>query len=254
MTNAGRVYKQLKSEIITCRLAPGRCISESELARRYDSSRTPVREACRRLEHEGLMQIIPFRGYFIGPLTVADFHNLHELQLIMDPAAAALAAQRANPGEIMGMEECAKYEYQIGVQESYYEFLQNNLKLHVGIAQSSCNEHLAQTVANIHTRLMRFFYLGLSIDAYGPVLVKEHMGIVEAIKARDPELARRRTEEHVSNSIRRSSSVFLAATELRLGEPEGEGRSEREGRVLTTFELRIGEKANAQWTKKFEKT
>jgi len=253
MTTANRVHKQLKSDIVTCKLAPGRCLSEMELAKRYEASRTPVREACRRLEHEGLIEIIPFRGYFIAPLTVADFHNLHELQLIVDPAAAALAAQRANPGEIEAMEACAKYEYQVGVQDSYYEFLQNNLKLHVGIAQSSCNDHLAKVVASIHIRLMRFFYLGLSIDAYGPVLVKEHTGIVDAIKARDSEAARKRAEEHVSNSIRRSSSVFLAATEVRLGEPEVDGQAEREGRVRSTFELRIGEKANAQWLNKFGK-
>ncbi|MHB8526491.1 MAG: GntR family transcriptional regulator [Candidatus Acidiferrales bacterium] len=253
MTAATRVYNQLKSEIVTCKLAPGQCFSEMDFARRFESSRTPVREACRRLEHEGLMQIIPFRGYFIAALTVADFHNLHELQLIVDPASAALAAQRANPGEIAAMEACAKYEYQVGNQGSYYEFLQNNLKLHVGIAQAACNDHLAKVVASIHTRLMRFFYLGLSIDSYGSVLVAEHAGIVEAIKARDPETARKRAEDHVSNTIRRSSSVFLAATEVRLGETEGEGNCERGGRPRSTFELRIGEGANAQWRNEFEK-
>jgi GntR family transcriptional regulator, rspAB operon transcriptional repressor len=102
VTSAGMVYRQLKREIVTCKLAPGRCFSEGEFAKRYNSSR-PLAATCRRLEHEGLMQIIPFRGYFIAPLTVADFHNLHEPQLIMDPAAAAPAAQRANPGEIVGM-------------------------------------------------------------------------------------------------------------------------------------------------------
>jgi GntR family transcriptional regulator, rspAB operon transcriptional repressor len=254
MTTADRVYNQLKSEIVTCKLLPGKCFSETDLAKRFESSRTPVREACRRLEHEGLMQIIPFRGYFVSPLTVADFHNLHELQLAVEPPAAAWAAQRANPGEIAAMETFAKYGYQVGNQASYYEFLQNNLKLHVGIAQTTCNDHLAKVVANVHARLMRFFYLGLSMDSYGPVIVSEHTGIVEAIKARDPETARKRAEEHVSNTISRSSSVFLAATEVRLREIEGEGNMERERRrPRATFELRIGKTENSQRMNKFGK-
>lgn len=242
MTAASRVYTQLKSEIVTCRLAPGKCFSEMELARRFDSSRTPVREACRRLENEGLIEIIPFRGYFVSALTVGDFHNLHELQLVVDPAAAGIAAQRANPGEIMAMEACARYEYQFGKRESYYEFLQNNLKLHVTIAQASCNEHLARVVSSVHTRLMRFFYLGLTIDSYGSVIVGEHLSIVEAIKVRDVELARKRAEEHVSNTIKRSSSIFLAATEITLNEAESNDRIETKGRSTNSFELHFPEK------------
>jgi GntR family transcriptional regulator, rspAB operon transcriptional repressor len=249
VTAASRVYTQLKSEIVTCHLAPGKCFSEMELARRFDSSRTPVREACRRLENEGLIEIIPFRGYFVSALTVGDFHNLHELQLVVDPAAAAIAAQRANPGEIMAMEACAAYEYQVGKRESYYEFLQNNLKLHVTIAQASCNEHLARVVSNVHTRLMRFFYLGLSIDAYGAILVCEHTGIVDAIKARDPELARKRAEEHVSNTIKRSSGIFLAGAEISLHESDGAERLDQKGRTNSPFELRF-ENSGAQRVRK----
>ncbi len=254
MTTANRVYNQLKNEIVTCKVLPGKCFSETDLAKRFESSRTPVREACRRLEHEGLMQIIPFRGYFVAPLTVADFHNLHEVQLAVEPAAAAFAAQRANPSEIAAMEACAKYAYQVGDQASYYEFLQTNLKLHVGIAQTAGNDHLAKVVANVHARLMRFFYLGLSMDAYGPVIVAEHTGIVEAIKARDPEAARKRAEEHVSNTIRRSSSAFLSATEVRLREFDGEGNLESaRQRPQPTFELRIGKTENAQRKNRFGK-
>lgn len=225
-----------------------------DLAKRFETSRTPVREAFRRLEQEGLIQIIPFRGYFVAPLTVADFHNLQELQLAVEPAAAAWAAQRANPGDLAAMEACATYGYQVGDQASYYEFLQNNLKLHVGIAQTTGNDHLAKVVANVHARLMRFFYLGLSMDSYGPVLVAEHTGIVEAIKARDPATARKRAEEHVNNTIRRSSSVFLAATEVRLWEFAGEGNLEKERRrPHPTFELKIGETEHAQRMNRFEK-
>ena len=217
MTESDRIHARLKRDIITCVFPPSKSLSEAELSKRYRSSRTPVREACQRLQGEGLMVIIPFRGNFIAPLTVTDFHNLQESQLILDPAAAAYAAQRATLRQIEAVEASAHYEYRIGVGESYYEFLQRNVKLHVGIAQASGNDFLAGMVSSIHTRLMRFFYLGLSMDAYGLELVKEHCEIVDAIKARDSERARKCAHEHVINTIRRSAGLFQAATDRSLG-------------------------------------
>ena len=85
------LYRKLRQDIVECVLTPGKSISEAELGRLYKSSRTPVREACRRLEHEGLIRITPFRGYAIAPLSVGEFHDLQELQLIFEPSAAALA-------------------------------------------------------------------------------------------------------------------------------------------------------------------
>ena len=90
------LYQKLRQDIVECVLTPGKSFSEAELGRLYKASRSPVREACRRLEAEGLVRITPFRGYAIAPLSVSEFHDLQEMQLIFEPAAAALAAERAN--------------------------------------------------------------------------------------------------------------------------------------------------------------
>ena len=97
MTEANRVYAEMKEDVVMCVLAPGSSVSEAELCKRYHSSRTPVREACRRLCNEGLVQIVPFRGYTITPLTIEEYRNLYEVQSILDPMIAGLAAERANP-------------------------------------------------------------------------------------------------------------------------------------------------------------
>ena len=218
MTTSERLYRSLKQDITTCVLLPGAPFSEAELSRRYHASRTPVREACRRLEREGLIKIIPFRGYFVAPLTLAQFHNLHEVQLIVDPAAAGLAALRATAAQLRSMEDCAKYQYRVGVKTSYYAFLQRNFNLHVGIAQASQNADLADFVTSIQTHLMRFFYLIIAMDAYGTDLVQEHEKIVAAIRARNPLQAQRYSAEHIRNTIRRSVGLFMTSTEARLGE------------------------------------
>jgi DNA-binding GntR family transcriptional regulator len=159
VTASLRLYRSIKQDIISCDLRPGTSFSEGEMCHRYKASRTPVREACRRLEKEGLIKIIPFRGYFVAPLTVSEFHSLHEIQLIIDTAAAAWAAKRASPEQVKTIEQLADYEYHLGVPASYATFVQRNLDLHVGIARATGNEHLAEIVNDVHTRLMRFYYL-----------------------------------------------------------------------------------------------
>lgn len=215
-TNAERLYRKLKEDIIECELSPGKSLSESELGRRYKAGRTPVREACRKLQNEGLIEIIPFRGYFIAPLVVSEFHDLQELQLVVEPAMAALATERATEQQLRNMESFGNYEYRVGDKESYYEFLQKNFDFHVEIAQASGNKEFVAIARDVHTRLQRFFFIGVSLHDAGPQLVQEHCKLVEAIRKRNPELARQRAYEHIRNSIDRSASSLTAA--IRLGE------------------------------------
>jgi len=139
VTEANRVYAEMKEDVVMCVLAPGSSVSEAELCKRYQSSRTPVREACRRLCNEGLVQIVPFRGYTITPLTIEEYRNLYEVQSILDPMIAGLAAERANPDQIKEMEYWASYEYHPGQKNSYYTFLEWNKHFHIAIAEATGN-------------------------------------------------------------------------------------------------------------------
>ena len=226
------LYRRLRQDIVECELTPGKSFSEAELGRLYNASRTPVREACRRLEHEGLVRITPFRGYSIAPLSVAEFHDLQEMQLIFEPSAAALAAERASQQELDEMRVLATYEYHVDDKRSYREFLQTNLQLHTLIAQSTRNRRLSDVVSNIHIRLMRFFYLGLSFEPYGPTLVAEHISLVEAICKRDTGEARRMATEHISKAIERSASLLMGA--IRFGEAVFEADPENDSSRLNS--------------------
>jgi DNA-binding GntR family transcriptional regulator len=246
-TASVRLYKRLKQDIVTCALKPGSSFSEVELARRYKVSRTPVREVCRQLQNEGLITIEPYRGYSVAALTVAEFHNLQEMQLIVDSAAAALASERATAIQIQEMESAAKYEYKIGVKSSYYSFLQRNMALHVGIAEASGNRELVVSVASIHTRLMRYFYLGLTLDSYGPQLVAEHMGIVKAIRERNTDKARHKTAQHILNTMKRSASLFVASA-------LGQGKTLNEAGITASefqyaVEVEQNQQINGKWLK-----
>lgn len=213
-TSAIRLYLKIKEAIISCDLRPGASFSEADFTRRYNVSRTPVREACRRLHDEGLIDIIAFRGYSVAPLTVAEFHNLQELQLIVDSSAAGLAAERATPSQVAQLLAFATFEYKTGVRASYYKFLEHNRAFHAGIAESTGNVELARVVAAVHTKLMRYFYLALGAHAYGPELVHEHMAILHAIRGADAKDAQRRTRDHILNTMRRSAHMLVSSSLL----------------------------------------
>ena len=217
MTESKRIYKELKQDVVTCTLAPGLSISELEMCERYRASRTPVREACRKLCEESLMQLIPFRGYSIPSLTIEEYRNLRELQAAVDPAVAVLAAERASPTEIKEIENWASYEYNVGQRNSYYTFLEWNRNFHICIAAATRNQAFLDIVMNVQTRLMRYYYQVIVMDSYGPELVAEHHDLVRAIKSGNPDLARQRAEEHLTNTARRSLNIDLRSVNYGVG-------------------------------------
>ena len=200
-----------------CTLEPGLSISEQEMCDRYKASRTPVREACRKLCDESLMQMIPFRGYNIPALTIEEYRNLHELQSVVEPAIAALAAERATAAQLKEIESWASYEYNVGQKNSYYTFLEWNRNFHICIAAASRNQAFLDVVRNVQTRLMRYYYLVIVMDSYGPELVMEHHQLVRAIKSGNPEQARARAEEHLSNTVNRTMRVDLRSVNYGAG-------------------------------------
>ena len=211
MTASTRIYNSLKQDIVTCELKPGASVSEAELCQRYQVGRTPVREACRRLHEEALIQIVPFRGYFIAPVTIEEYRSLHEAQFVLEPACAALAAERATQTDIRQIEALAEYEYRAGMKTSYCAFLDRNYNLHTKIAASTGNELFREIVSNLQARLMRYFYQVISMDSYGPQLVEEHRAIAKAIRRRQPDIARQKSAEHIQNTLQRSAKLHFGA-------------------------------------------
>jgi len=207
VTESVRVYQALKQDIVTCTLAPALSLSEVEMCARYETSRTTVREACRRLCDESLMRMVPFRGFSITPLTMEEYRDLHETRLLVEPGAAALAAERATEEQLKEMDLWASYDYKSMQKSSYYTSLEWNRRFHVSIAVASRNQSLIEIVTNIHTRLMRYSYLVISVDSYGPQLALEHKALVRAIRMKDVERARERALDHLNKTETRGMRV-----------------------------------------------
>src|SRR5581483_12471391 len=105
------VYAVLKQRILSCALRPGERLVEKNLCDELGVSRTPVREALNRLSHEDLVAFQPHAGYRVAAITLDGFRNLIELRAIIEPQAAALAAERATPDDIAALRAHATLPY-----------------------------------------------------------------------------------------------------------------------------------------------
>jgi DNA-binding GntR family transcriptional regulator len=101
------IYRGLKAAVLNGELAPGEVLNEAELARRWEVSRTPVREAIRQLEQEHLVRWSPRRGATVAGITVAGVRDLYEVREALEGLAAQLAAHRATEEEVGELERLA---------------------------------------------------------------------------------------------------------------------------------------------------
>ena len=200
-----RVYQSLKRDIITGILRPGEAVTEKDLAGRYKSSRTPVREAALRLEEQNLLQNIPNRGYFVTHLTVNDLNDIYEYRLSVECTSAELAASRGIPGNNLSeLNKLGSRRSRPDSRPSFEEFIAADTAFHVNIARLTRNPLLVRAVSDMRCQMERILFAGIdALDTsyyYGDLPVHGHQGILRAIKEGNVKLARKLMHEHIMSA------------------------------------------------------
>lgn len=199
-----KIYKVLKRDIIRGVHAPGQALTEKDLARRYKSSRTPVREAALRLQEERLVRIVPNRGYFVSQITLQELNDVYEYRTAVECAAAELAARKAVDSALLQeVADWAETSYRTDSLESYMEFIEGDTFFHVGIARLSRNQMLVRAVTEARSLMERIMYAAIDINYYGELPIQEHRDIIKAIREHDPDTARKRMFDHIVQSKRK---------------------------------------------------
>lgn len=193
-----RVYHALKRDIITGVFRSGEALSEQLLAKRYKGSRTPVREAAVRLQQENLLRIVPNRGYFVSHLTLNEVNELYEFRAALEGACAELAARRGAGEEVLEeLSRLGQIHFEKGDRASYGRFIEADTAFHLGIARLTRNQLLIRTVGDVRCQMERIMYAAMTTDYYGESPAREHAGILQAIRDRDPQQARQLMQEHI---------------------------------------------------------
>jgi DNA-binding GntR family transcriptional regulator len=210
-------YNALRSEILRCEITPGSQLVESHIAQRYGISRTPVREALKRLMQDGLIESSPRRGYSVTPVTIRDLQEVFSLRIILEGEAAALATPRVSNRRLDELDELLssmlrKQDQSFVDNSERMAYISDNTRFHKLIAEASGNLHLVSIVTHLIDEAVRFIYLETGV--VGKKGIEESYGIVSAMRAGDTERARQTMGNHIQATYERALQVVLSGFKI----------------------------------------
>ncbi len=193
------VFESLREAIILGRLKPGERLMEIQVAEEMGVSRTPVREAIRKLELEGFVVMMPRKGAYVAGISVKDIVDVFEVRAALEGLAAGLAAERSTEEE---MEELERSLIKINVEagDDINVIAEGDNSFHQIIYRASRNHHLVQIITRLQEQIQRFRMTSLSQPGRTKIALDEHKKIVEAISDRNVEEAQALATEHIENA------------------------------------------------------
>ena len=192
------VYEELKRQIMVGEIAPGTRMMEVELAEEMGVSRTPVREAIRKLEKEGLVTIEPRRGAYASDISAKDMVDILEVRQDLEGMAAGIAAQRITEEGRLELESIARKYKESVDKEDIEQIIKNDEAFHKYIVSLSGNKTLIKMVSQVQELALRFRYIYYEDFSRFKNQPTEHQAIVDAIVCGDVTSARVNAEEHLA--------------------------------------------------------
>ena len=197
-----RVYRSLKNWILQCEFLPGAFLAEVELARRCETSRTPVREACNRLSQEGWISQIRHKGYMIPQISVRDIVEIYEYRKVLECFNAEKAARLASPAQLERLQLLIETENK--PKPAMGEILAANEAFHLGMGEIASNQRVMDQLKLALEYVHRLDVLSTRRDSeWVP-----HGEIFCALERRKPTEATRAIAAHIDHARDRMLKLF----------------------------------------------
>lgn len=194
------VFENLREAILSGRLEPGQRLMEVSLAEQLGVSRTPVREAIRKLELEGLVVMIPRKGAYVADVSLKDIIDVLEIRAALEGLAASLASERMSDEDLERL-EVMSYEFKQSLETDNIEaMVERDVQFHDMIFNATNNQKLIQINNSLREQVYRFRVTYISDFNTSKNLVQEHQQIIEAISNRDSRLAMEHAMNHIENA------------------------------------------------------
>lgn len=193
------VFNTLRQAILKGELKPGERLMEIALAERLGVSRTPIREAMRKLELEGLVVMIPRRGAQVANITEKDLNDVLEVRLALENMAIEKACNRMTEDQMDKLWIAAREFEKTMTEGNLVRLAEADVEFHEIIYQASDNRRLNQVLNNLREQIYRYRVEYLKDEETRNVLVKEHEELYHAIKERDVSRALEISSKHIEN-------------------------------------------------------
>lgn len=192
-------YLRLLEEVRTGQLPPGARLTEADLAERLAISRTPVREAIRRLEADGLVTHAPRVGAMVRRLDYAEVMELYEMRSVLEGTAARMAARSASEVELA---ELAAINAEMAAASAPLRLAALNQKFHLTLIDAARNRYLVKAVQSVHKTMLILGPTTLEEDGRAQAATAEHTEVLGALAARDGAAAEAAMRRHMDAAHR----------------------------------------------------
>jgi len=195
-----QVFEEIQENILNGELKPGAPLPEIRLSEELGVSRTPVREALRKLELEGLVKTIPNRGTFVVGISEKDIEDIYTIRMYIEGLAAKWAAANITEELLEEMRSIAELQKFYAEKNDPFQVWQLDSRFHYILYQASGSRVLKQTLTNMHHYIQRTREFSISRLGRAVTTVQEHLNMLNAIEKHDGELAEKLTFEHIFNA------------------------------------------------------
>ena len=193
------VFNTLRRAILKGELKPGERLMEITLADQLGVSRTPIREAIRKLELEGLVVMAPRKGAKVASITERDLNDVLEVRKGMEVLAISLACKRITGEELEKLETIEQSFQKLIESGNLTELAEMDVKFHDTIYQATNNQRLVQLLNNLREQMYRYRMEYLKDIAVRRTLAEEHKAICRALRERDEQQAEEYVSIHIDN-------------------------------------------------------
>ena len=195
------VFNTLRQAILRGELPPGERLMEIQLANKLGVSRTPIREAIRKLELEGLVLMIPRKGAEVADITEKSLRDVLEVRRALEELSVKLACERMTEEEIVELKEAERaFEAALNCGD-VTKYAEADVKFHDIIYRTTDNERLIQLLYNFREQMYRYRVEYLKNESSHETLLEEHERIIEMIEMRDVKRAIEVVCQHIDNQV-----------------------------------------------------
>ena len=203
------VFHTLREAILRGDLRPGERLMEIQLANKMGVSRTPIREAIRMLEQEGLAVTMPRKGAEVAKMTLKGMEDVLEIRAALDELASQLASERITEEQLVRLEE-KKKDFEISLKSgNVRQIAEADVNFHDVIYEATKNPKLVNLLNNLREQVYRYRVEYLKNAENYPILIREHEAIYQSLKNHNREDATLAIREHVANQAIAVKEVIM---------------------------------------------
>jgi DNA-binding GntR family transcriptional regulator len=194
-------YEKIKEAILSFRFLPNQALVEGELATQLGISKTPVRDALMRLEKEGLVSRVAYKGTYVSDVNNQDMANIYEIRIVLEELAIRLAVETLSDDDLKKMDQMITAHSEALSKKEFSVVSEINSEFHNTIIQKCSNPRLIDMLHNLDDHLKRYRLLSITQVMRTEKSVLEHKEILAALYTRDVEKAEQAMRAHLLSAM-----------------------------------------------------